>query len=110
MDVLYLRRYGIERIHADRHGQRVSVTVVDIAAHRRDVNTPLLLAGCFLREIAVADHLEPDQADADHHEPKGQESGKVIEAALRVGRFHESIQPSAISIQLRNSLASQKRL
>jgi len=71
-------RYDEGRVHVDGHRQLVASTIVDNAAARREVEAALLLVLRAALEIAVAEYLEINQANADDHHPQAEQSRQGV--------------------------------
>ncbi len=80
------RGHGEGRVHLDRHGEFASGPVEDDAALRREIEAALRLVVGTLPELAVAEDLEVDQAEADGNEPQAEKSGEGVEPEFRVVR------------------------
>src|SRR5947209_18398878 len=92
VDVRDFRGHRENRIHSHRPGKLVAVAVIDVAAHRRDFNTALLLAQGLPAEESIVHDLYPHQANTDGHEPEENESGQDVKAGVRVGgRFRHEL-------------------
>ncbi len=74
------REYGI---HRDRHGQLAAGAVVDDSALGCDFRGALLLVLRSLLEIAVAENLQIDQAQADGAGPEHQDCRQQVESFVR---------------------------
>ncbi len=81
-----LRRYREDGVHHHRHGQLAAVAVVDDAPPRRNLDGALLLALRPLREVAVAEHLQVDQAQPDRARPQNKDQAQSIKTPGAVPR------------------------
>jgi len=85
VDIGNFGRNGEDRVYIDRHGQLISVAVIDVSANGRDFNAALLLARCALGKIAVVNYLKPDQPGTNSKEPKTKEGSQAIQPGIGAG-------------------------
>jgi hypothetical protein len=65
-----IARDCIDGVDRDSHGELVQVAVIEDAATGSDLKGALLLQGCARYPLTMPNHLKPDEAAADEHDPE----------------------------------------
>ena len=84
------------RININRHRQRITVAIVDVAAARLYRDGAILLALRAQHEVAVLDDLQPHQPETDGEYPEKKQSSEDVEAfgwRLGCARPHSPLAP-----------------